>query len=391
MITEIFDTENWTAASLDWLSSELKQKDSEINTHTFYSWTNISKSLSPLDLYKLLKARFGIPNGLSMLFKSESSDNLIHWHYTILSKETPIHFWGNSGGLQIGIKLQNSIAFTDSDWNILIDNIKKSYSKYGKEMNLVQLEFEKWTLFINPYTRLYYTLRDLVTELKKLRLTEVEMYKPSSTAEEKQLYFKKFKKWIRNVDRAALLGTAIRMLSPVLAEAFVNLLILMLSKKEYKEDKRLYESFIRQQIDIRVKTLHLNCNGFAKQIDSEKEEFKKFQTLMNGRNDFLHGNVDPNQLTFEDVYFDQKFIPLFKEDEGIIKKMLKNYLTNVEPTKALDDFKIVNEFTAFVLSHLNKNEKDLLEYLMITRTPGINNKTNRIGILFPPGLAESHL
>lgn len=391
MIAEIFDTENWAAATLEWLSDDLNKKEQDDNTHTVYNWTNTSKTISPLDLYKFLKARFGIPNGLSMLFKSASSDNLIHWHYTVISKDNPLHFWGNSSGLLISIKLNNSISFVDTDWTLLIGNIKKSFSKYGKEMNVVQSGFEKWTLFINPYTRLYYTLRDLTNEIKKLKLAEIEMYKPNYTAEERSLYFKRYKKWIINVDRAAVLGTTIRMLSPVLAEAFINLLILMLSKKEFKEDKRLYENLIRQQIDIRVKTLHLNCNGFVKQIDSEKDEFKKFQTLMNGRNDFLHGNVDPNQLRFEDVYFDEKFIPLFKEDEGIIKKMLKNYLTNVEPEKALADFKIVTEFTEFVLSHLGDKEKDLLQYLMITRTPGINSKTQNIGILFPIGLTESHM
>jgi len=391
MLTEILNTDNWTAASLDWISEDLQTRDKKPITHAIYNWRNTSKVLSPLDVYKFLKARFGIANGMSMLFKSDSSDNLIHWHYTILSKGGVFHFLGNSGGLEISIRINNSIQFAESDWTLLINNIKNSFSKYGKEMNSVQSEFEKWTLFINPYTRLHDTLKDLANELKKLNLSEVEMNKIGSSKEEVKEYYKKFKVWVKNVDKAAVLGTTIRMLSPVLAEAFINLLILTTCKKEFKDDKRLYENLIRQQIDVRVKTLHLNCNGFLKQIDSEKDEFKNFQTLMNGRNDFLHGNVDPQQLTFEDVYFDLKYIPLFKEDEGIIKKMLKNYLTKVEPDKALEDLKVVENFTTFVISHLNDSDKEYINYLMITRTPGINRKTNRLGILFPQGLAEGHV
>lgn len=178
------------------------------------------------------------------------------------------------------------------------------------------------------------------------------------------------------------------MLSPVLAESFVNLLILVLSKSEFKQDQRLYENLIRHQIDIRVRMLHLNCDGFIKAIDSEKEEFKNFQTLMNNRNDFLHGNIDPKRLMFEDVNFDHKFIPLFTEDEGIITKTMKNYLTNVEREKAFSDFIIVQKFIRFVLSHLANDMQDFMQHLMMTRMPGLSDKTNGIGILFPIGLVE---
>lgn len=387
MIEKIFDTNNWKAAKIGWLPNESNSDD----IYDIHSWRNTLKALSPLDLYKFLKAKFGPPNGFTMFLKKESTDNLIHWHYTILSDENVINFLGNSSGIEINLRLLKNIPFSSEKWEILISNIKSSFSKYGKEMNEVQSGLEKWSLFINPYTRLYDTLVDLTRQLKKLDLTEVEMFQPSTDEKTKDVYFENLNNWINNVDKAAVLGTTIRMLSPVLAEAFINLLILTFSKIEFKKDKRLYESLIRQQIDIRVKTLHLNCNGFVKQIDSDKNEFKNFQTMMNGRNDFLHGNVDPQRLTFEDVYFDQTFIPLFKNDEGIIRKMLKNYLTHVEPDKALADFKIVTDFINFVLEHLGEKESKLIQMLMISRTPGINSKTNRLGILFSPGLAETFM
>lgn len=387
-INDIFNLDNWKTASLEWIQSALKRTEAEKATHSHYAWKNNSKELSPFSLYKLLKAKFGNPNGLSMLLKSESTENLIHWHYTFITYDSEIHFWGKSGGLEITIRIPNEVTFEKENWGLLIDNIKSKYANYGQQMKAVQEGFEKWTLFINPFTRLQDTLAGLIKELKSLDIKEIEKLEMNSSDEIRAEYYKKFNQWIINTERAVALGTTIRMLSPVLAESFVNLLILILSKNEFKQDQRLYENLIRQQIDIRVKTLHLNCDGFVKAIDSEKDEFKNFHTLMNNRNDFLHGNIDPRRLMFEDVYFDQKFIPLFKEDEGIITKTMKNYLTNVEGEKAFADFIIVQKFIAFVLAHLERDKQDLIQHLLMTRMPGLNDKTNRIGILFPIGLAE---
>lgn len=385
-INEIFNIENWEKTSLESLSNSLKNKNESLSIHI---WKNYDKKLSPLSLYKLLKSKFGVANGMSMFLKSDSTDNLIHWHYTFNIDKNELHFWGKSSGVEIILKIHENISFDEKDWDILISNIKSSFSKYGEKMNKVQANFEKYTLFINPFTRLNDTLKNLVKELESLDIAEIKRHDTYNLSDiERAEYYKKFNQWIHNVERSVSLGTTIRMLSPVLAESFINTLLLILSKDDFKKDKRLYESLIRQQIDIRVKTLHLNCIGFEKPIDGEAKEFKEFQTLMNNRNDFLHGNIDPIQLMFEDVYFDLDNIPLFKEDEGIITKTMKNYLKNVEAENAFKDFKTASIFIDFVLSHLAEQVRKNIEHFLITRMPGYNNKTQKIGILFPIGLAE---
>jgi hypothetical protein len=67
---------------------------------------------------------------------------------------------------------------------------------------------------------------------------------------------------------------------------------------------------------------------------------------------------------------------------------MKNYLTNVEREKALADFTTVQEFINFILGYLTKDNQDLIKRLLLTRMPGLNEKTNRIGILFSNKLAE---
>ena len=56
-----------------------------------------------------------------------------------------------------------------------------------------------------------------------------------------------------------------------------------------------------------------------------------------------------SKLVIEDVWFDEKTIPIFKDDEGFMKKMLKNYCTNVEREKAVGDFETISKLIELVL------------------------------------------
>ncbi len=315
--------------------------------------------------------------------------NLIYWHYHLLCNDNEIHFIGKSSGIEILLKLKKNIKFSNEDWLELISSIKSSYSKYGKEMGEVHNAFERYTLFINPFTRLNKTLVDLKNELASLNVNEIDnTVNPNSTDQEREKYWKDYQNWINNIERTVSIGSTIRMLCPVLCESFINLVILVLCKEEIKNDKRRYDNYVRQEIDIRVKDLSIKCNGFIKSIDSEDQRFKDFQTLFNNRNNFLHGNVDSKSLMFEDVYFDIDDIPLFKEDSGIIKKTMKNYLKNVEPEAAIKNFLVTMKFIAFVLDHMEPKITDSLSQLMMTIMPAINRKNEKIAILFPMDLAE---
>lgn len=388
-ISEVFNTNRWHAASIEYMKDVLGKKRDDLK---IYLWRNSKKELSPLSLYKYLKARFGLPIGAMMATKNfGTTDNLVHWHYHLLSCENEIHFVGKSGGIEVVLKLKEYIKFNSEDWEIMIKNIKSSFANQGKEMSSIQKTFERYTLFINPFTRLNKTLGDLKNELSSLNISEVQNnLNPDLTKAERDEYWKAFRDWISNMERAVSIGCTIRMLCPVLCESFINLVILVLCKEEIKKDRRRYENFLRQDIDVRIKDLNLKCNGFIKPIDSEDKRFKDFQTLMNSRNDFLHGNIDPKTLMFEDVYFDMGDIPLFNEDSGIIYKTMKNYLKNVEPETALGDHLKTMKFIAFILDHMVPSVADDLSQLMMTIMPALNRKTEGIAILFPNELAESY-
>src|SRR5207253_1941730 len=90
-------------------------------------WQRFRNELSPLDTYKYLKARFGLPNGVTMIAKSQSLDNLIHWHYTIECNGNMLQIYGHSSGLEIIIHCLIQ-EISKGDREIFVKALKKDFS-----------------------------------------------------------------------------------------------------------------------------------------------------------------------------------------------------------------------------------------------------------------------
>jgi hypothetical protein len=146
---------------------------------------------------------------------------------------------------------------------------------------------------------------------------------------------------------------------------------------------------IRKDVDVRLKLLHINCVGFAKAIDTNDQLYKDFHSLMNERNDLLHGNIDPEKLSYETVYFD-KTIPLFTEPQGLARNSLGVSLKGVEPEVTLKRVELVRSFIAFIISHLEKPYREQISLILDKRELGWRSDTKRIGILFADVIAEGY-
>src|SRR5690606_28949688 len=92
--------------------------------------------------------------------------------------------------------------------------------------------------------------------------------------------------------------------TPVMAEAFINLMILALCKSDVRSDTRQYEAFIRSNIDIKIVDMFYKCEGFERRPDAQDTEFAAFKAVMDHRNNRIHGNIRPETDYFEIVYFD---------------------------------------------------------------------------------------
>jgi hypothetical protein len=55
----------------------------------------VRSSLSPVDVYCYLKARFGEPNGFQNFLRKDDSDNWIHWDFNLKAGDEDVRICGH--------------------------------------------------------------------------------------------------------------------------------------------------------------------------------------------------------------------------------------------------------------------------------------------------------
>lgn len=349
----------------------------------------VGDRVSPFDLYVYLKARFGHPNGIQSLLRGPFSDNLFHWQYAVGTDN--LLFEVAEGNLHVEAIVEGVSNVDDASIDSFFQAVKQDFANHGKQMSDVRKTLEHWKLFINPYKRLFDVLTRTKQELVAIDIASIQIPETPQTKDELDKLREEIKEAGPIFDKALGYGLTLRMLSPVLGEAFVNLLIFILARDDIKKDPRLYQDAIRREIDVRIKSLHLYCVGFSKAVDAASDEFRNFHTVMNGRNDFLHGNVDPTKLEFDEVYFDYGTVPIFKNRASFGQLALSNKLIHVEPESALADFDAVLAFINFVLESLDEDVREMITQFIYSTSPGWKPDERRAGVLFPEEIIHSVL
>lgn len=380
----IFNLKNWRLIEKDKIFDNLLKKK-KLKERKGGIWEN-DGSLSPLEFYSYLKARFGEPNGYMMLLKVPTMDNLIHWHYMLKSENCFFNILGLNYRTEIHV--DGASDFKEREWKNLILRITEDYKNYRKEMSKIKKSFEKWYIFINPYNRIKRIIDKYLERLNKLSIENIPLPGRPRTEKEIKEYGDKFKHILGLYRETAAIGISLQFLTPVLGEAFINLLIFILAKPEIRAEKRLFDNIMRQQIDIRIKTIHLNCIGFKRPINTSKREFKNFHTLMNQRNEILHGNIDPKRLSFEEMYFDQGNIPLFNREISSNELVLTYSLKQIEPKHVKDNVQIIKDFIGFVLDHLHPLIRRNIEVILEHPELGWRADKFRVGVILPKITSE---
>ena len=335
--------------------------------------------ISTLDMYCYLKARFGDPNGFQTFLASDDSDNLFHWDYSLKAGGADIHISGMSRETHFAI----SEKLTDTQWRDLIVAIRADFARVGQDKSGILKSLEKWSVFQNRFVE----IADACSS-KHAVIADYIANKPGyfsiSTKSKRDA-----KSWgnvmaDRNRRRAEMAQACLELslLTPVMAEAFINMVILMLCKPEVRDNRRHFDSFIRCQIDVKVFDLHLKCIGFVSGINSTSPSFSRFKQVMDKRNHETHGNIDPDREKIETVYFDGKR-PLFTETGDHIGKFVESIEKQASPEVVLKDYEDTHEFLASIVSCLDTQMQPSLWRVMDDSHPGYDAKRKKVGALFP--------
>lgn len=349
----------------------------------------LENEIHPSDLYCYLYAKYGQPNGFQNLLRNDDSDNLIHWEWTLESNEGWVSF--------LGMNFRTEVVFFEEfdigkiSKNQLINSIKNDFKNYGEKIsNIKKNILEDWDLSINPYYEIKSALNQLIMQFDGLQLDSQNEKIDYSNLPFQTVDVDLLKEVGSRYSFGIGLSLSIRFIVPILAESFINFLIFILCDSEIKNNERIYEKIIRENMDIKIQMLHKNCDHFARPVKWDSVECKNYNSIINTRNNLLHGNVDLKKLKFDEVYFNGK-IPIFKKYNTMWQRSLGVKIDSCGMEKVKSDIEVVNKFIEHVISCLDEKIRKEIDFIMDSPEFGINKKTNKLGILFPNHLVDFHI
>lgn len=315
-----------------------------------------------------------------MKLRSPTVDNFIHWNYTLECTETLFEIMGLHTRTQIRAY---SVQASTEEWAQLEANLLKEFSKHRKELADIKLKFEHWHLFVNPYQRLSRIVERYEKRLRAITIPRVQSPPIPATRDQIARFRKEMETAMEVYQEASSLSISLQMLAPVMGEAAINFFMMVLMKPEVRTDNRIREVFARDPIDVRIKALHMHCNGFEQGVTGTEDQFRDFLSLMDRRNDRLHGNIDPRKTTGEEIFFDLGNIPLFLKHQGFAELARSSALADLSVEEALADVRVVRSFVAFLLSLLEPGVNTCIKRAMEDLQLGFRRDSHTIGVILP--------
>ncbi len=364
----------------DWQEAPLELELERCTKRPFpqTQWRN-NGAIRPSDLYVYLKARFGEPNGMMSALRGDASDNLFHWQYNIRVNEEMLSILASSSGVIFRASTPNPVT-RGQQWEIL-RRIKGDLAQRGRDLSRVRDALEPWVLLLNPYQRLVRLIETLCNRLDRLDLREPEPLTLDSSEEEREAYMGSVRRWAEAEREAADLSFFIETYTPIMVEAFVNFVLFALAKPELRADKTLYHGVLRQSLDLRIRSLHLHCRGFASGVDFADERYVAFGKLRDKRNQILHGNLDPKEMVIDRLYFDGT-VPVFHSEGSVMHRLIRSATTLSGPLSAKQSIRDAEAFVGLVYAAMTHDVQREIADIASREEIGQREDTGRLGLLF---------
>lgn len=367
--------ETWRASSraevADFLSASKKPND------RIRESLAVRAKLKPVDVYAYLRARFGQPNGFQNLLRKDDSDNIVHWDFQLKAEDHDVYICGYLREVHIIVSEQ----LTDEEWKELINAIKADFSRVAKDKSAIVKSLEKYILFQNKYAAIANLCADLHASILDAP-GPLEVIYPSEPEESLEVSRKSMEERSRRIEKLFGDCLKLRLLMPIMAEAYINMLILTFRTNAIRDDETAYNSFLRTNIPQRLELLSANCDGFSKPVDKTVPGYGDFMTIINRRNFALHGNVDPIREPIEVVYFEERR-PLFVHPGNNIELLFQYMEAQADPAGLLREYEQLHDFLVEMTNCLVPRSRRFFEQVVSDAYPGFRLDVRRPTRLFP--------
>lgn len=335
----------------------------------------LRNEIRPVDLFCYLGARFGHPLGFFSLVPRVNFAEAFNWHYMLYLPEGSVDIL--SLNFRTEVYLPRSFGCSAEDF---AKTLKEDFPNHCDGIKKVKSELTKWDSFLNPYAQLWESSQILIERARELDANvRKNMDDPDSPAEAER-FAEIFSMHYPMAIELSGLCLSVRMMCPVMVEAFLNLLLLTFATDEARKSPGL-EDLYRQNLDVKIKELHLRCDHFVSAVDWSAEPCRDFDRLRNRRNDLLHGNVRPAKQKFETVYL-WRNAPLFTQVLGPYQRALGSKMAAYPLEEAERDLAVVEAFVAYVTSCMRPDVAGEMENILGSIDLAYDHGRDKLGILF---------
>lgn len=356
------DVEKWRVSTPEEMVAYFSGKQSPAKGPTG-SVLVVRKHLRPADVYAYLRARFGEPNGFQNFLRRDDSDNLVHWDFLLKADGIDVYLAGPSREIQIMVSEQ----LTDNDWQDLIRAIKADFGRVATEKSKMLRSFEKYFVFQNKFVSLAGLCADLHAEIvdappyeRPAFSADGEDVKPLEAA------MNKVSQRAEKLFRASLL---LRLVTPIMVEAYINMVILIFCKDAIRLDRDEYQAFLRTNIPERIALLSENCAGFTRSIDTKTDAYANFMRVVNKRNFALHGNVDPIAERIETIFFEGRR-PLFVNPGNNVQTFFEQLELLHAPQEVATEYEQIHGFLEEIADCLSEQHRRFFDQVITDAYPG---------------------
>jgi hypothetical protein len=140
----------------------------------------------------------------------------------------------------------------------------------------------------------------------------------------------------------------------VALESFVNLLYRLLLREDFKS--KPYERLTRSDIDLRIISIHIFCEGFRRQpVELRSELWDRLIALRGFRNDIVHGNITEEHEchTLMEDCFEFLYLPASgfrgRHAQRVVPKGLSRFQPNIAKETVDTTKKTVDDLRATIL------------------------------------------
>ncbi len=344
-------------------------------------------NVTPVDLNCCLRSKFGSPNGIYGSQKKDDINNPLNWQYGFKWKLCHVYIYHNYRDLAF-FSVSDEVEKFDQDK--FLKKIDEWVAGYKNKIPALKNNLRRYESIRNPY-RSFYDLCDSTKDnINHLLKNPVNFPEYPENVSDHQNLQKKLDKVTNYYSALSSHATTLLCFIPVMIESYMHVIFTILAKEAVKNDDRLFDSFLKGGIEIKIKQLPLYCLGFKRQtIDISRKKISKIQEIVGLRNRLLHGNLDlRNAFALEEVYFDNNNIPLFDNNLHAFELMQVYLSKNIEPEYALDLLNEANEFLALLLDNIEDEYRENVEAILKSFSFQYDRKEKILEKKLPDGFKE---